>query len=252
MTTLLIGTKVAILFSPAEPSHAVQTALLHKNVETVKFWAGFTLFVNISISIAALFAILTAWSLNTVIAPKNAHILLRSALWLQISTLPAKLVLTNIFLFVVTLCLFFFVIAAWEVALPVVLVFFFGFLYLISLYSAAGRLLLYSGAIGEERIIEQSIEYELDPQQLNRVIFAKAYLGKKANIHPREQYQIKYQEQLAMLQGGGTLKLDELQRPVSYYLGEDYADLDTARLSTIDEEKGEEEKQPVDAPSKND
>ena len=168
------------------------------------------------------------------IGEKNAHILLRSALWLNISSLPAKLALTNIFLFVVSLCLFFGVIAAWEVALPVVVVFFFGFLYLVSLYSAAGRILLYSGAIGDERIIERNLEYELDPMELNQVLLAKAYLGKKANIHPREQYRIDYQKQLEVLQEGGPLRLRELRRPPSYYLGSEYATIPEAN----DEETG--------------
>lgn len=237
MTTLLIGTEVAILFSPADPSHVVRTALLEKDIYTIRFWAGFTLFINISISIAALFAILTAWSLNTVIGEKNAHILLRSALWLHISSLPAKLALTNIFLFVVTMSLFLFVIAAWEVALPVVVVFFIGFLYLVSIYSAAGRILLYSGGIGEERIIQRDLEYELTPEELNQVLLAKAYLGKKANIHPREQYRIDYQKQLEVLQEGGPLRLAELRRPASYYLGADYADI---MEDPMDEERGQD------------
>lgn len=226
MTTLLIGTEVAVLFSPSEPAQRSRDAIRNLEYTTVEFWAQLALMASICASVAALLAVVTAWALNAAISPSNAHIVLRSSLWLHAATLPAQLALLGIKLFVTTLSLYFFVICAWQIAVPIVVIWVIFLLYIISLYSATGRIILHSGAIGEERIVERNVEYELTPQQLTTTLLEKSWLAKQARIHVREQYRIRYQKQLGVLEEGGDLRLEEFRLPRHEYLGSEYASKD--------------------------
>lgn len=222
MISLLIATQMAMLFSNAGEAGTVRDALASKEVGKVAFWAGIFLFLGPVCSISALMAILTGWSINVAIGSRNAHAVLRSSLYLYARSRPTQLALLSIYIFVITVALFFFVVATWQVAMPVTIVFGLNVLHLNSLYNVVGQVIMYSGALKNEHIVERDVEYELLPSELTSLLLKKANIGKDADIPAKEQYRIKYQEQLKVLEEGGSLRLDEFRLPAVDYLGPEY------------------------------
>ena len=216
MLTLLVGAQVATLFSPSRPTETVRTALETNDVGSVAFWAGLLLCIGILCSICSLLCTLTAWSLFSVIGHKNAHILLRSSMLLYAGTLPARTAFFSIYIFIIWLNVFFFVVASWQVATGLVILCFVFFVHIISMYSAVGRAIMFSGAIGDERILLEDLDAEehLTPTELTEALIEKVAVAKEGDIPVSEQYRIKYQEQLQILEEGGSLQLEELRLPV--------------------------------------
>ena len=210
MVTLLVGTQVATLFSPSRPAERARTALEEKNVSEVAFWAGFFLCLGIIFSILSLGSILTAWATINAIGSKNAHIILRSSICLYAATLPVRLSLFSIYLLFVLLNLFWYVIAAWDVALPLTLLSSIFVFHIIPIYNSLGRVIMYSGSIGDERIMEEKAE-ELNPPEITAALLDKLVIARQGDISVSDQYRIKYQEQLQILEEGGSLQLSELR-----------------------------------------
>jgi len=213
MITFLLGMQVGVLFSPSTPTETARTALEEKDVTSVAFWAGFFLCLGIICCILSLISILTIWSLIAPIGPNNAHIILRSSICLYAVTVPVRLSLTSIYLFFVWINLFWYVLAAWQVAMPLTILCTVFILHITSTSSAVAGIIMYSGGIGDERIIESKVERELDPPDLTETLIEKCTVAKNGNIPVSEQYRIKYQEQLHILEEGGSLQLSELLLP---------------------------------------
>ena len=211
MATLLVGSQVATLFSPSRPTEKARTALEEVNYSTVEFWAGLALCVSIISSILTLLSILIAWSMCSAVGPNNAHVFLRSSVALWSIHLPVRMAHLSIILFFLWVNLFFHVIMPNQVSLPLSLTCALGFFYIITMYSAVGRVLMYSGAIGDERILEEDEGENLGPADLTVAMMEKTLVAKDGGIPVSEQYKIKYQEQLEILEEGGSLHLDELR-----------------------------------------
>lgn len=155
-------------------------------------------------SVSSLITILHAWSLNSAISSNNAHSVYRSSLWLYVSSLPIRLALLSIYWFVVSLILLFFATADWVVATPFAVVFCLLVFYITSLYSAAGRVLMYAGAVGDDPIMEGDAVYELSASELTSKLLEKAVATKEADIPVRERYRIKCNEKV-LEEGGSSL-----------------------------------------------
>jgi hypothetical protein len=223
MLTLLVGTQVATLFSPSTPCEHAREALKHKAVDKVAFWAGLVLCLGIICAILSLIAVLVAWSLYAAVDPNNAHIILRSSISLLALGLPERMAMISIMLFLLWINLFFYVLSSWQVAMPLSVVFSLGLVPVWSLYRSVGRLLMYSGSLGREHINVES-EATISPKQLTETLQTKTDLADQAQIPVHEQYRIRYQEQLRILEEGGGLRLEEL------------------RLENENEQEGEKEK----------
>jgi hypothetical protein len=214
MSTLLVGSQVATLFSPSRPTEAARTALETKDAGDVAFWAGLILCISILSSIITLIAILVAWALFKVISGENAHIIFRSSLVTYATLLPVRLSHISVYLFIIWINVFFFVLAAWQVALPLSLISFCSMLHVAKLYKSVGTIILYSGAMGdEEPVMAPEVEEDLEPSELTAALMEKVAIAKGAHIPVSEQYRIRYQDQLEILEQGGSLRLEELRLP---------------------------------------
>lgn len=72
---------------------------------------------------------------------------------------------------------------------------------------------MFSGAMGNERIVSETEEERMDSVDLTVTLMEKTRIAKKGDIPISDQYKIKYQEQLDILEDGGSLRLDELRLP---------------------------------------
>lgn len=212
MLTLLISSQTAVFFSPSRPTEAARTALGQSRYQEIAFWAGLFLCLGIMCSFLALIATLSAWTIFAVASKRNAHVLLRSSLFLHAAALPSRLALASIYIFFLWINLFWYVVCALAIAIPLSVIFFLGSFHIVSTYSAVGRVIMYAGGISEkERILEKEKEADLTPSELTEALIHKALLAKEGGIPVKEQYEIKYQEQLHILEEGGTLQFDKLR-----------------------------------------
>lgn len=216
MLTLLVSSQTAVFFSPSNPTEKARTALDTNDFRTVAFWAGLVLCLGIICSILALVATLTAWSIFVVIGNKNAHVLLKSSLCLHAAALPVRLAHLSITIFFLWINLFWYVVCSLAVALPLSLTCWIGMFHVLSVYGAVGRVIMYSGAIrDDERILEETVEDDLSAKEISHALVKKAVLAREGRIPIKHQYQIRYQEQLNILEEGGSLILDELRLETS-------------------------------------
>jgi len=83
------------------------------------------------------------------------------------------------------------------------------------MYSAVGRVIMYSGALGDEDIMGKNDAYKesMTGQNLANALTEKVKLAKEANIPVNMQYKIRYQEQLQQLEEGGSLRMEEFILP---------------------------------------
>ena len=210
MISLLVASQVGALFSPSRPTEEARTALESLEYADVGFWAGLFLIISLIFSVLSLLATLSAWTLFNSIGSNNAHIILRSSMCLAAAALPVRLAVVSIYSFFVWINLFYYVIADVAVAAPLsVFTIFFG-IYIISLYSAVGRTIIYSGALSNERIFQHDEEEELTGAELATALVEKTIVAKEGAIPVNQQYRIRYQEQLQILEEGGSLQLSDL------------------------------------------
>mmetsp|Transcript_23366 Transcript_23366/g.48521 ORF Transcript_23366/g.48521 Transcript_23366/m.48521 type:complete len:337 (+) Transcript_23366:406-1416(+) len=213
MISLFVASQVGALFSPSRPTETARTALEQLDYRNVAFWAGLALCVSLILSLLSLLATLSAWAIFNAVGTKNVHIILRSSQCLNAAALPSRLAMLSIFCYFLWLNLFWYVLADLAVAVPLsafCMVSFFG---IISTYSAVGRVMMFSGALGNEQIMDYDVESDLGGAELATALVDRVVVAKKGDIPVSQQYRIKYQEQLDILEEGGSLHLEDLLLP---------------------------------------
>lgn len=216
MLTLLIGTQVATLFSPSHPADSARAALEDRDVGTVQFWAGLLLCLGILLSTLSLLAVLTGRALFSAVAPQSAHAVFGSSACLYAATLPVRMSLASIYLFLLWMILFLYVICSWETATALTVLCVVLLLHLVTLYSAVGRVVLHCGALHREDpdpIVPESDGENSSPKDLTETIVRKAVTGRRGKIPVQHQYRIRYQRYLNLLEEGDerASQLDELR-----------------------------------------
>ena len=225
MISLLVASQVGALFSPSRPTEEARTALQNLEYRDVAFWAALFLIISLIFSVLSLLATLSAWTLFNSIGSNNAHIILRSSMCLAAAALPVRLATVSIYSFFTWLILFYYVICHVAVAGPLSAFTLVCLLYIITTYSAVGRTIIYSGALSNERIFQHDEEEELTGAELATALVDKAIVAKVGAIPVSQQYRIRYQEQLQILEEGGSLQLSDLML-TEYQDGEGEGDLE--------------------------
>jgi len=221
MISLLVASQVGALFSPSRPTEEARSSLQTLDWRDVSFWAGLFLIISLIFSVLSLLATLSAWTLFNSIGSNNAHIILRSSMCLAAAALPVRLATISIYSFFTWLILFYYVIANIAVAIPLSVFTLVLAIYVISTYSAVGRTIIYSGALSNERIFQHDEEEELTGAELATALVDKALVAKEGAIPVSQQYRIRYQEQLQILEEGGSLQLSDLMLTEYQEAGED-------------------------------
>ena len=185
--SLLLGAEIGVLFSPSKPADAFRAAMKSGDYSDENFWAAIVLCVSIGTTLSSLVANFTAWAIVGAISPQNAHAILRSSVGLQATQLPARLVITSIYLFAGWLMMFMGILLpgiwAFVIALiPVVLI-----LYIVGLYSILGRLIIYSKGMRHREIFNEDVHNTMTPRRLCEELAKKA-LSQKTRHTPLPLY----------------------------------------------------------------
>ena len=190
--TLLVSSEIGILFSPSEPARLVRKDLRDADYTVVEFYAGLFLCFAILAAIAALYASFTAWSIIYVISNENIHALLRSSLGLYGAQLPSRMIVMAIYLFFIQVSLFLFVIMPHYWAFILTSLGTFLLIHISSTYSAFGRVITYTGAMGTERVFTRQEAEHMVPYELYEELLDRVQEAKRARIPVNRQYRMAY------------------------------------------------------------
>ena len=183
--SLLLSTELGILFNSAGVTTIVRQSLRQQAHHTVSFWAGIAIIISAVFTLLSLISTFTAWTMVSAISDVNAHCILRSSIGQYAAELPGRYIVGSIYSFLIWFCLFLFLL------LPVgfysyllLLIVTCLFVHTITAFSAFGRVIMHTGAMGSTRIFDKEYESRLQPHSLhaNLLTKAKANLGNKTSI----------------------------------------------------------------------
>ena len=222
--SLLLATELNVLFNSARVTTNVRDALMHEAYRDIHFWAGIAVIISAILTLLSLISIFTAWtstytnnaielrletvcfglnftcthsllSLNfclltilvvvSAVSEANAHCIFRSAIGQYVAELPGRYIVGSIYSFLIWICLFFFILLPlgfWSILLLVLVIGL--FVHTIAAFSAFGRVIMHTGAMGDRPIFEKHYESSLLPHTLHNclLIKARANLGNKTSI----------------------------------------------------------------------
>lgn len=183
--SLLLGAELNVLFNPSAVTTAMRRSLFAENVHTVEFWAGMTILVSVILTILSLISTFTAWGMVSSVSDVNAHCILRSSIGQYIAELPGRFIVTAVYSFLTWMTLFFFLllpVGFWSILLVVIT--FSLFIHVVTVFSAFGRIIMHTGAMGSERIFDEATEKRLLPHSLHTSLYEKAKqeLGRETSI----------------------------------------------------------------------
>ena len=196
---LLMSTELNILFSPCDTSTEMRLVLQSKNGHReLIFYAGVFLIISVFLTFFALLATFTAWAIISSISDSNAHCILRSRIGLTAAQLPSRLIASSIYMFFVWNTLLVWVlIPPDETVWLWILISIFAcsiFLYIVSIYSSLGNLIMKTSAMSNKRILEAEEEKKKNPFMLEHFLIEKAKEYESDGMDVTKQYIQKDQE----------------------------------------------------------
>ncbi len=125
----------------------------------------------------------------------NAHCILRSSIGQYATELPGRLIVCSIYTFLISFMSFFFIllpVGPFSILLLLGTVFF--FVHVVSVFSAFGRIIMHTGAMGRGRIFSSEYEELLVPDSLHSNLLAKAKCNLAHNTSIIRQYRHKQRQ----------------------------------------------------------
>jgi hypothetical protein len=190
--SLLLSTELSVLFNSAGVTTAIRQALLHEQHGSPSFWAGIAILISAILTLLSLISTFTAWTMVSAVSEANAHCILRSSIGQYAAELPGRFIVGSIYSFLVWFSLFVFLllpVGLWSCLLLLLVICL--FVHTITAFSAFGRMIMHTGAMGSTPIFDKAYEASLQPHSLhhNLLLKAKANLGNKTSII--RQYRMK-------------------------------------------------------------
>jgi len=190
--SLLLSTELGVLFNSAPVTSNVREALLEGNHTVIQFWAGFFIMISALLTILSLIALFTAWGMVNSIDEVNMHCIFRSSIGQYAAELPGRLIVCSIYAFLISFMMFFFLLlpfGPWSITLS--LLAFLSFIHIVSTFSAFGRIIMHTGAMGSTRIFSSEDEDNLLPRTLHSNLLKKAQANLASNASIIRQYRRK-------------------------------------------------------------
>ena len=187
--SLLLSTELAILFNSAKVTTDVRTNLRAGNHFTVGFWAGLLIIVSALLTILSLISTFTAWAMVNAVDEVNVHCIFRSSIGQYAAELPGRFIACSIYFFLISFILFFFLLlplGIWSILLLCCALFL--FIHVVATFSAFGRVIMHTGAMGRARIFDPDYEMSLIPHSLHAHLLAKAKANLANNTSITRQY----------------------------------------------------------------
>jgi hypothetical protein len=187
--SLLLSAELGVLFNSSGVTTDVRFHLKEGNHFTPSFWAGFMIIVSVLLTLLSLISTFTAWAMVNAVDEANAHCILRSSIGQYAAELPGRLIVCSIYSFLISFMLFFFLllpVGPWSIVLLSVTLFL--FVHIVSSFSAFGRVIMHSGAMGKSRIFTPEYEEFLLPHSLHTNLLVKAQANLDNNTSIFRQY----------------------------------------------------------------
>jgi hypothetical protein len=183
--SLLLGAELNVLFNSAAVTTSMRRELFSENFWKIEFWAGITILISVILTILSLFSTFTVWGMVSSISDANAHCILRSSIGQYVSELPGRFIVSAVYSFLIWVSLFFFLllpVGFWSILLLVITAAL--FFHVVVVFSAFGRIIMHSGAMGTNRIFDEQTEKSLLPHTLHSSLLEKAreVLASKTSI----------------------------------------------------------------------
>ena len=190
--SLLLSAELGVLFNSAPVTTTVRSCLMTEQVATLSFWTGMMIIVSSLLTILGLISTFTAWTMVSAVSPHNAHCIFRSSIGQYAAELPGRFIVGAIYSFMIWLIMFFFLLLPlgfWSFLLLIFALTL--FIHTITAFSAFGRIIMHTGAMGSNHIFEPEYEMKLAPHSLhaNLLTKARANLSNKTSI--MRQYRSK-------------------------------------------------------------
>lgn len=204
--SLLLSTELSVLFNSAHVTTEVRMSLLEGNHHTLGFWAGMMVLLSAVLTILSLVSTFTAWAMVNAVNPINAHCIFRSSIGQYAAELPGRCIVGSIYSFLLSFFLYLFLLLPFGIwSLTLLLVSTGLLVHIVSVFSAFGRVILHTGAMGTTRIFTPEFEECLLPHSLHHNLFLKA----KANLAHKTSIKRQY--------GHGGPTQEPIHRPFSTY-----------------------------------
>lgn len=172
--SLMIGSALMVLFNSSQPCGEMRQAVAENEWLGLKFWIGVTIIVSVCVTISALVATFTAWGMVSAISENNVHCVLRSSIGQYVCHLPSRLVVSSLYIFLLWIVLWTIELTTGFVAFLLVAVIMTVFLQVVVSFSAFGRLIVHTGAMGKKRVLDEELERALLPSGLHASLLIKA------------------------------------------------------------------------------
>ena len=171
--SLLLGAEMNVLFNSNRLCTEMRQDMQEMNL-TPHFWCGIAIIVSVICTLFTIMTTFTSWSIVSVISDANSHALLRSSIGQYACFLPSKLIVAAIYSFIVWIGLFVYIMMPHFWSIIVIAAILLLFFHVMAVYSAFGRLILHSGAMGDSPIFDPTFEAELLPRGLHTSLLFKA------------------------------------------------------------------------------
>jgi hypothetical protein len=173
--SLLLSAELGVLFNSAGVTTEMRHALMQTDHTLMSFWAGIVIIISAILTLLSLISTFTAWAIASAVHPCNAHCIFRSSIGQYAAELPGRFIVCSIYSFLVWLSLFFFILLPLGFYSLLLLLIVMGlFIHTITTFSAFGRIIMHTGAMGSQRIFDPEYESNLLPHSLHTNLLIKA------------------------------------------------------------------------------
>eukprot|EP00550_Attheya_septentrionalis_P006545 CAMPEP_0198287282 /NCGR_PEP_ID=MMETSP1449-20131203/6160_1 /TAXON_ID=420275 /ORGANISM="Attheya septentrionalis, Strain CCMP2084" /LENGTH=588 /DNA_ID=CAMNT_0043985221 /DNA_START=44 /DNA_END=1810 /DNA_ORIENTATION=- len=188
--SLLLGANLSVLFNSSPITVQMRKDMRSQNHSSVEFWAGILIIISVVLTLMTLISTFTAWGMVSSVSDHNALCVLRSSIGQYVSHLPASFAVAALYSFLLWVVTFLFILLPplWSSFLLLVA----GalFFHIVIVFSAFGRIIMHTGAMGSERIFDAEFESELLPRGLHTSLLWEATENLKHGVSIMRQYNI--------------------------------------------------------------
>lgn len=186
--SLLLGAELGVLFNSSEITSEMRKSMANEDYGDYKFWVGVTIILSVCVTITALVATFTAWGMVSSISDANMRCVIRSSIGQYVTQLPTHLVVCALYLFLLWVVLFLVDMLSGVGRFIILVVVATLFFQVVIAYSAFGRLIVHTGAMGKKAVLSPELEQALLPSGLHASLLLRATTRKKKHTSVISQY----------------------------------------------------------------
>jgi hypothetical protein len=188
--SLLLGSEMAVFLNSSSLLTQIRKSMEDQDYRSLDYYIGCVIIIDICVTILGLVATFTAWSMIAALSDSNSHAILRSSMGQYVTSLPMRLVVASLYLFLLWIVLLIMTLMKGPVPYIIVATVGFMFFQMVSSLSCFGRLIIHTGAMGQKRVLDPEFERHLLPSGLHASLLIKATERARRCTSATAQYQM--------------------------------------------------------------